>query len=106
MGTSRDSGPQKTNVRKTAGKTSAAHAQDAPQPPKKKTRGRQAPQDELLPPTGRHILTQEEFQARVAEKAFELYLKRQAVTEVDDWLEAEQLVRLQLLTEEQGARSV
>jgi len=106
MGTSRNGGPQKTNGRKTAGKTSAANAQDAPQAPKKKTRGRQAPQDELLPPPGRRILTQEEFQARVAEKAFELYLKRHAVTEVDDWLEAEQLVRLQLLTEEQEARSV
>lgn len=106
MGTSRDSGQQKTNVRKTARKTSEEKAQDSLQPPKKKVRERPAQQDELPSPPGRHILTQEEFQARVAHKAFELYLKRQAVTEVDDWLEAEQLVRRQLLTEEQGARRV
>ena len=41
-----------------------------------------------------------------SQKAFELYEKRQAVTEVDDWLEAERLVKMQLLHAGQGAGSV
>jgi hypothetical protein len=48
------------------------------------------------------VLTQEEFRARVARKAFELYEKRRALTEVDDWVEAERLVKLQLLEDQRG----
>ena len=48
------------------------------------------------------VLTQEEFRARVAQKAFELYEKRRALTQVDDWVEAERLVKLQLLSEQWG----
>ena len=48
------------------------------------------------------VLTQEEYRARVARKAFELYEKRQALTEVDDWVEAERLVKLELLSEQRG----
>ncbi|HAP42208.1 MAG TPA: hypothetical protein DCQ94_21015 [Nitrospira sp.] len=106
MGNSQGSRQQKTAVRKTARKTSEAKAQDSLQEPKKKVRDRPAQHDAMSSPTGGHILTQEEFQARVAQKAFELYLKRQAVTADDDWLEAEQLVRLQVLTEERGTPTV
>jgi len=49
------------------------------------------------------VLTQEEYRARVARKAFELFEKRQALTELDDWVEAERLVKLQLLSEQRGA---
>ena len=55
------------------------------------------------PPSTGPVLTQEEYRARVARKAFELFQKRQALTEVDDWVEAERLVKLQLLDEQQGA---
>jgi hypothetical protein len=48
------------------------------------------------------VLTQEEYRARVARQAFELYEKRRSLTEVDDWVEAERLVKLQLLSEQQG----
>ena len=48
------------------------------------------------------VLTQEDYRARVARKAFELYEKRRALTEVDDWVDAERLVKLQLLNEQQG----
>lgn len=106
MGTSRDSGQQRTSVRKTARKTSEAKAQGPLQPPKRKARERPTPQDESSSAPSRHILIQEEFRARVAHKAFELYLKRQAVTEIDDWVKAEELVRQELLMEEQGASSV
>jgi hypothetical protein len=54
----------------------------------------------------RAVLCDDEFRARVAHKAYELYQKRQALTEQDDWLEAERLVRLELLSEEHGAGSV
>jgi hypothetical protein len=49
------------------------------------------------------VLTQEEYRARIARKAFELYEKRQALTDVDDWMEAERLVKLELLEEQRGA---
>lgn len=49
------------------------------------------------------VLTQEEYRARVAKKAFEIYEKRRALTEVDDWVEAERVVKLELLNEPQGA---
>ncbi|BCA54544.1 hypothetical protein W02_16840 [Nitrospira sp. KM1] len=48
------------------------------------------------------VFTHEEFRARVAQKAYELYESRRALTEVDDWLEAERLVKLQLLSAPQG----
>ena len=48
------------------------------------------------------VLTQEEYRARVARIAFELYEKRRALTEMDDWIEAERLVKLQLLEEQRG----
>jgi hypothetical protein len=51
-------------------------------------------------------LSDDEFRARIAYKAYELYQKRQALTEKDDWLEAERLVRLELLSEEHEAGSV
>ncbi|WP_447598423.1 hypothetical protein [Nitrospira sp. Nam80] len=54
----------------------------------------------------RAVLSDDEFRARIAYKAYELYQKRQALTEKDDWLEAERLVRLELLNEEHGAGSV
>jgi hypothetical protein len=49
------------------------------------------------------VLTQEEYRARIDRKAFELYEKRQALTDVDDWMEAERLVKLELLEEQRGA---
>ena len=48
------------------------------------------------------VLSQEEYRAHVAQKAFEIYEKRRALTEVDDWVEAERLVKLQLLDEQRG----
>ena len=54
----------------------------------------------------RAVLSDDGFRTRVAHKAYELYQKRQALTEKDDWLEAERLVRLELLSEEHGAGSV
>ena len=54
----------------------------------------------------KRVLTQEEFRTRVSQKAFELYEIRRAITDVEDWIEAERVVKLQLLSGEQGAGSV
>ena len=56
--------------------------------------------------TTQAVLSDDGFRARVAHKAYALYQKRQAITEKDDWMEAERLVRLELLSEEHGAGSV
>ncbi len=46
-------------------------------------------------------ITEHEFRVLVARKAYELYEHRRAVTEVEDWLQAERLVKQQLLAHEQ-----
>ena len=51
-------------------------------------------------------MTEEEYRTRVSQKAYELYEKRQAATNVDDWVEAERLVKNELLAEGQWAGSV
>ena len=56
-------------------------------------------------PIGR-VVTEEQYRTRVSQKAYELYEKRQAATPVEDWLEAERLVKTELLAEGQWAGSV
>ena len=53
-----------------------------------------------------HVVTEEQYRARVSQKAYELYEKRQAATHLDDWFEAERLVRAELLTEGEWAGTV
>ena len=60
-------------------------------------------QSNAIAPSMGPVLSQEEYGARVAQKAFEIYEKRRALTEVDDWIEAERLVKLELLEEQRGA---
>jgi hypothetical protein len=52
------------------------------------------------------VVTEEQYRARVSQKAYELYEKRQAATQLDDWLEAERLVKRELLAEGQWAGTV
>lgn len=52
------------------------------------------------------FISEDEFRARVAAKAYELYAQRQAVTEADDWLNAERFVKEQMLAEGCHAGSV
>jgi hypothetical protein len=52
------------------------------------------------------VITEDEFRARIAAKAYELYVHRQAITETDDWLQAERLVKEELLAERHHAGSV
>jgi hypothetical protein len=48
------------------------------------------------------VVTEEQYRARVSQKAYELYEKRQAMTSVGDWLEAERVVKTELLAEGQA----
>jgi hypothetical protein len=70
-------------------------------PPRKQ----KAKEDASTAPMGR-VVTEEQYRARVSQKAYELYEKRQAVTPVEDWLEAERLVKTELLANGQWAGSV
>jgi hypothetical protein len=101
---SRENQKTKQSARKGAVKrTSSSKAQDSL--PKKMTKSATpaTAQPEATAPSTGPVLSQEEYRARVARKAFELYQKRRALTEVDDWIEAERLVKLELLDEQRGA---
>jgi hypothetical protein len=74
-----------------------------PHPPVEGTQ-RQYPKQQNRPSSSvtRAVLSDDEYRARVAQKAYELYQKRQALTEKDDWLEAERLVKLEILRGDHG----
>jgi hypothetical protein len=61
--------------------------------------------DASLSPVGR-VVTEDQYRARVSQKAYALYEKRQAATHLDDWFEAERLVKTELLAEGHWAGSV
>jgi hypothetical protein len=102
MKTSHDSNEEKPMPRKAKIKASANETQQA-----RKDKGRERPIQEgpLTSPVGR-VVADEQYRARVSQKAYELYEKRQAVTHLDDWLEAERLVKTEMLAEGQWAGSV
>jgi hypothetical protein len=52
------------------------------------------------------VVTDEQYRARVSQKAYALYEERQAATHLDDWFEAERLVKKELLAEGHWAGSV
>ena len=49
------------------------------------------------------VITEDEYRSLVAQKAYELYLQRCAVTEVDDWFQAERIVKEMLLAQGRAA---
>lgn len=49
------------------------------------------------------VITESEYRVLVAQKAYEIYLQRCAATEVDDWLQAERIVKEALLAQCQTA---
>jgi hypothetical protein len=99
-------GKEKTKQTATRGSVKKTAGSKTPDSlPKKMTKSGTpaAVQSETTAPSTGPVFSQEEYRARVARKAFELYEKRQALTEVDDWIEAERLVKLELLDEQRGA---
>ncbi len=102
--------PQGSNQQaKTAGKakmkTSANETRHSQTKSKDKERERPTQKDASPSPIGR-VVTEEQYRTRVSQKAYELYEKRQAVTHLEDWLEAERLVKTELLAEGQWAGTV
>ena len=87
-------------------KSSGQEGEDSPRKPKTKIHKRPASPKETTSSLPKGMLTEEEFRLRVSQKAFELYEIRRAITDADDWIEAERLVRTQLLSEEQAEGSV
>ena len=85
--------------RKAKMKTSVNETRHS-QPDRKDKEGDRSTQKD--PPT----VTEEQYRARVSQKAYELYEKRQAATQLGDWLEAERLVKTELLAEGQWAGTV
>ena len=100
MQSSQDSKEQKQTPRNAKMKPSANAGK-----PKDKDGERSTPTDASTTPIGR-VVTEEQYRARVSKKAYELFEKRQAATPAEDWLEAERLVKTELLAEGQWAGTV
>ena len=105
MHSSQGSNKDKQTARTTKMKTSANETRHSARKPKDKEGERPAHKDASPSPIG-HVVTEEQYRTRVSQKAYELYEKRQAVSELEDWLEAERLVKTELLAEGQWAGSV
>jgi hypothetical protein len=73
---------------------------------KKEKEGKRFTHDDVSTSPIVRVVTEEQYRARVSQKAYEIYEKRQAATHVEDWLEAERLVKTELLAEGQWAGSV
>ena len=107
MRRSQDNHEEKRTVRKGGkAKASRNEARNPQGQPEDKERERATRKDESTSSSMGLVMTEDELRARVSRKAYELYEKRRAITDVEDWLEAERLVKLQLLTEGQWAGSV
>ena len=96
MQSSQDSKEQKQTARKAKMKALTNEAK-----PKDKAGERPTPNEASTSPIGR-VVTEEQYRARVSQKAYALYEKRQGMTSVDDWLEAERVVKTELLAEGQA----
>lgn len=104
MNQSREGGKSKSNTsRVLPRKTASSKAQDSSRSKRVKAATLITLSSEPTTPSMGPVLTQEAYRARIAKKAFEIYEKRRALTEVDDWVEAERLVKLELLNEQRGA---
>jgi hypothetical protein len=105
MQSSQGSNNEKQTARKTKMKASANETQHSQRKPKDKEGERLTHKDASASPIG-HVVTEERYRTRVSQKAYELYEKRQATTQLEDWLEAERLVKTELLAEGQWAATV
>lgn len=76
-----------------------------PQKPatKKHLVGRAAEKDKSMGDGTQVVITENEYRALVAQKAHEIFTQRCAITEVDDWVQAERIVKEELLAQGQTA---
>lgn len=91
---------QSRSQKPTVSKRSAERAPQKPAP-KKETRSPEKSNN-----TGsatQVVLTEDEYRSLVAQKAHEIFMQRCAITEVDDWVQAERIVKEALLAQGQTA---
>jgi hypothetical protein len=105
MHSSQGSNQEKPTARKAKIKASANETRHSQRKPKDKVEQHPTYKDVSTSPIGR-VVTEEQYRARVSQKAYELYEKRQAATQLEDWLEGERLVKIELLAEGQWAGTV
>jgi hypothetical protein len=105
MRNSQGSNQEKQTTRKAKMKAPATETPHSERKPKDKEVERPTYKEASTSPIGR-VVTEEQLRARVSQKAYELYEKRQAATQLGDWLEAERLVKTELLAEGQWAGTV
>ena len=108
MRSSQDNNEEKPKVRqsrkvKASPKSEARNSQGQPEDKERKL---PTPNDEPTSQPMSLAMTEDEFRCRISKKAYALYEKRRALTDVEDWLEAERLVKQQLLAEGQWAGTV
>jgi Protein of unknown function (DUF2934) len=96
---------EKQTSRKSKMKPRTAETRPSQSKPTEKDVAPPPHKDALSSLAGR-VVSNEQYRTRVAQKAYELYEKRSATTELDDWVEAERLVKNELLAEGQWAGSV
>ena len=105
MKNSQGSNEEKQTIRKAKMNAPANETRHSQRNPKDKEVERPTHKDAPSSPTWR-VVTEEQYRARVSRRAYELYEKRQAATHLEDWVEAERLVKTELLAEGQWAGSV
>jgi hypothetical protein len=105
MQSSQGSNKEKQTARKAKIQTSANETRHSERKPKDKEGERLTHKGASTSPIG-CVVTEGHLKARISQKAYELYEKRQATTHLEDWLEAERLVKTELLAEGQWAGTV
>ena len=70
---------------------------------KKHMVGRAAEKDKSMGDGTQGVITENEDRALVAQKAHEIFTQRCAITEVEDWVQAERIVKEELLAQGQTA---
>jgi DUF2934 family protein len=105
MRSSQGNNKEKQTGPKVKAKAQPNETRDSQRKPKDRELDDTTHKDASTSPIG-HVVTEDQYRARVSQKAYELYQKRQAVTHLEDWLEAERLVKAELLAEGQWAGSV
>jgi hypothetical protein len=95
--------PKQDKSQKATGpKRSAERVPQKPAPEKQTLRRPSEKGNSNVSPT-QVVITESEYRALVAQKAHEIYLQRCAAGEVDDWLQAERIVKEALLAQGQTA---
>lgn len=98
--------PKQRKIRKPAASKRSAEALSPKPTLKKRSLPRSSEEGDRSGDVGgatQTIITESEYRALVAQKAYEIFLQRCAATEVDDWLQAERIVKETLLAQQQTA---